>query len=424
MFTMTLLLIYYLNFKLGASQDPASAAPHEVRDRDYFFLWSYSAWGVWAALGLVYVWETLASLLAGDLADGSTSVPTRAWLRAAPVAALAVVPLVGNLSAASRSHHHATADMAADLLNSVEPYGVLITRGDNDTFPLWYAQDVEGIRRDVVVVCTSLLGTDWYTRQVIRRPIYDYDAARGPSIYRNSTWTKPTTPPLHMTFAEADAVPDAFDIRQPVAFNAHDLHAIIDPRRLEYGALLRADALVLRMIQDSWPERPIYFARSDVGYPRSLGLEKYVITQGLAAKVFVPPAKAAAKDTVWVEGDGWLDVARSRALWDEFRAPRSIIAEGQWVDRPSANMAGLYIFAGAELAEVFRADRDMAQANDVFSTVRRVAAAARLDNFVAGAESVFASPASGDTGATAPLKINAGAQPKVQSSDPATRKRR
>ena len=52
MFTMTLVLIYYLNFKLGASQDPASQAPHEVRDRDYFFLWSFSAWGVWAALGL------------------------------------------------------------------------------------------------------------------------------------------------------------------------------------------------------------------------------------------------------------------------------------------------------------------------------------------------------------------------------------
>ena len=50
MFTMTLLLVYYLNFKLGSSQDPALAAQdHEVRDRDYFFIWSFSAWGVWAA---------------------------------------------------------------------------------------------------------------------------------------------------------------------------------------------------------------------------------------------------------------------------------------------------------------------------------------------------------------------------------------
>src|ERR1041385_5527084 len=66
MFTMTLLLIYYLNFKLGASQDPNSQAPHEVRDRDYFFLWSFSAWGVWAALGLIFIWESVAALIGSE----------------------------------------------------------------------------------------------------------------------------------------------------------------------------------------------------------------------------------------------------------------------------------------------------------------------------------------------------------------------
>jgi hypothetical protein len=425
MFTTTLLLIYYLNFKLGASQDPTSQAPHEVRDRDYFFLWSFSAWGVWAALGLVYTWESLAALLARESDPTPGTLSARAWFVSSPVAALALVPLIGNWSSASRRHHHATANMAADLLNSVEPYGVLITRGDNDTFPLWYAQEVEGIRRDVVVVCTSLLGTDWYARQIIRRPIYGYDAAKGPAVYRDTKWTKPTTPPLRMTFGEADAVPEGYDIRQPVAFDAHDIHTVIDPRRLEYGALLRADALALRMILDAWPERPIYFARSDIGYPRSLGLDKYVLTQGLASKVFVPPANVAAmKDTVYVQGDGWLDVARSRALWSEFRAPRSIIEEGHWVDRPSASIAGLYIFAGAELAELSRAERDTAKANAIFSTVRQVAHVARLDNYISGAESIFASPPSGDSGASIPLKVDAGTQPKVQSSEPAAKKRK
>jgi Protein of unknown function (DUF2723) len=420
MFTMTLLLIYYLNFKLGASQDPASQSPHEVRDRDYFFLWSYSAWGVWAALGLTYVWESLAALLTREEAPGS-----RGWILASPVALLAFVPLVGNWSSASRARHHTTADMAADLLNSVEPYGVLITRGDNDTFPLWYAQEVEGIRRDVVVVCTSLLGTDWYARQIIRRPIYDYDAASGPSAYRDTKWVKPTTPPLHMSFADADAVPDYYDVRQPFSFDAGDLHTIVDPKRLEYGVLVRADALVLRMIRDAWPERPIYFARSDIGYPRSLGLEQFVLTQGLASKVFVPPASPSARrDTVFVEGDGWLDVARSRALWNSFRAPRSIISEGQWIDRPSANIAGLYLFAGSELAEVSRSEHDMAKANEIMSTVRQVAHATRLDNFVSSAESVFASPASGDSSSAIPLRVDAGSQPKVQSSDPAAKKRK
>jgi hypothetical protein len=269
------------------------------------------------------------------------------------------------------------------------------------------------------VVCTSLLGTDWYARQIIRRPIYDYDAAKGPAVYRDKQWTKPTTPPLHMTFAEADAVPDAYDIRQPIRFDARDLHTVVDPKQLEYGALLRADALVLRMIIDSWPQRPIYFARSDIGYPRQLGLARFVLTQGLASKVFVPPANPAAmKDTVFIQGDGFLDVARSKALWNDFRAPQSIIREGRWVDRPSANIAGLYIFAGSELAELARADGDPAKASQIMSTVRQVAHVTRLDSYVSGAESALTVP-SGDT--AIPVGANAAAQPKIQSSEPAAR---
>jgi len=400
MFTMTLALIYYLNFKLGASQDQASQAPHEVRDRDYFFLWSYSAWGVWAALGLVYVWEALAGLV--RVRDGESSgalPPRRSWLATSPLLALALVPLGGNWSAASRAHQHATRDIAADMLNSVEPYGVLITVGDNDTFPLWYAQEVEGIRRDVVVANTSLLGTDWYARQLIRRPIYEYDEARGPSIYRGKRWVKPTSPPLHMTLGAADSVAQYYELPKPVEFTAGNMHVVVDAKKLDYGVLTRADALVLRIIQDSWADRPVYFARSAVGYPRALGMENNILTQGLAYKLFAPPPGAdQSKDTVRVENDGWLDVKRSLALWDSvFTGPHTLIEQGSWIDRPSASMPAMYIFAGTELADVLRVTGRSSQAAAVSATTNNVAHATELDDLVRNIERATQAPSSSDS---------------------------
>ena len=93
-----------------------------------------------------------------------------------------------------------------------------------------------------------------------------------------------------MSFADADAVPEYYELRQPMLFQSKGITATIDGSRLQYGVLQRADAFVLRMIQDAFPERPIYFARSAVGYPRSLGLDNYVLIQGLASKLFIPPA--------------------------------------------------------------------------------------------------------------------------------------
>src|SRR5207249_4104907 len=129
MVTFTLLLIFYLNFKYGYSQllDRSQLA-REVRERDYFFITLF-----------------------------------------------ALIPLAGNRLTASRAGETLARDFASDILQSAEPYGILVTAGDNDTFPLWYAQEVEGIRKDVTVVNLSLANTDWYLRQLQRRPIYEFD---------------------------------------------------------------------------------------------------------------------------------------------------------------------------------------------------------------------------------------------------------
>jgi hypothetical protein len=246
-------------------------------------------------------------------------------------------------------------------------------------------------------------------RQIIRRPIYEYDAAKGPAIYRNQQWARPSTSPIHMTMEDADSVPAYYPLDKPMKFESRkilvpgtkdssSINATIDPKNLDHGVLQRADLFVLRMIQDAWPDRPIYFARTSGGYARSLGLGDYVLTQGLASKLFIPPSTpTAAKDTVYIQGDGWLDLPRSDSLWmNVFRGPQSVINTGDWIDRPSVGIPYLYVATGMELAEALKSRGDPARARKVFERSKQVAQVVRLDDLVRGAEVEFAAPV-GDT---------------------------
>ncbi len=387
MATMTVLLIYYLNFKYGYSQSPelGDTVDREVRDRDYFYLWSFSAWSVWAALGLVFIWESVAELIGSEnvkLGGETVEQPKRtSWLVAAPVLAFAFIPLFANWTVASRSGQTDTRDFAHDLLNSVEPYGILVTVGDNDTFPLWYAQEVEGIRKDVIVANTSLLNTDWYTRQLIRRPVFEYDAAKGPAVYRGQTWTKPVGPPLNLTMEQADLIPLYQDLPQAALFRKDSINAVIQPHTLQ-----RADLLVLRMIADGYPTRPIYFSRTSGGYAQELGLFQYLATQGLARKL-MPTVPRAGGNIELVAGDGFMDVERTRRLWTEvFVGQKSIGSRKDgWVDRPSVGIPYLYVTTGAYLADALAKRGDMATSTKVLTEAEKVAKAVTLEGMLSSA---------------------------------------
>ena len=357
MVTLTILLITYLNFKYGHSQCMMNQAlgPCEVRDRDYFYLISFSAWGVWAALGFIFIWEAIAEMIGSQsvrLGDDLVTLPTRrAWLLSSPVLLIALVPAVLNWSDASRAGQTLTRDFAYDMLNSVEPYGILVTVGDNDTFPLWYAQEVEGIRKDVVVANTSLLNTDWYVRQMIRRPVYEYDAEAGPEIYRGREWPKPSGSPLKLTLDEADRIPEIVRLPQAQVFRKETAEGTIQAVIPE-GYLERADQAVLLMIRDSYPERPLYISRTAGGYgDERLGLTSHLLAQGLARKL-VPTVPQEDGDTVFLPRDGWVDVPRSLALWnDVFLGPAALERQGKWVDNASVGIPLLYVTTAASLAQ-------------------------------------------------------------------------
>ena len=303
----------------------------------------------------------------------------RGWLLASPVLAIAFIPLFANWQFVTRRGDTTTRDFAHDLLNSVEPYAIIVTAGDNDTFPLWYAQQVEGIRKDVVIAVTSLLNTDWYARQMVRAPVSEYDEARGPAIYRGKRWPKPTEAPVRMTLDEMDQVPPYVRLTEPRLFQSGNIAAEVPP-----GYLEKADILVLRMIKDN-TGRPIYFSRTTGDYAHRLGLGPYLLTQGLARKL-LPNVPIAGRDTVLAPGEGFVDVPRSVALWtDVFRGQRALIAKNEWPDRASINIPVLYAATGALLGGLLNSDGRPALAKEIIDTSERIVAAAKMtDIFPSG----------------------------------------
>ena len=376
-FSVTIALVFYMNFKYGYSQalDLGPTVDREVRDRDYFYIWSFSTWSVWVALGLVGFWQwSSARMTVGSQMPATRRGIVRSAV-AAPVLAIALIPLILNWSQASRARDTVARDLAYDLLNSVEPYGVLVTGGDNDTFPLWYLQHVEGVRKDVTIAVLSLLNTDWYARQeLIRKPRYVFEPDTGPAVYRGRSWPQPAGAPVSLTVAQADSIPPYIRLDGPRQLTAGGLTLTLDPRRLEYGVLQRSDMLVLRMIKEAADSgRPIYFSRTTGAYAESLGFTGNLLTQGLARKVLYTPLRAS-RDTVLIEGVGLVDVARSDALWREFRGPAAIVRRGDWVDRASADLARLYISTGLILGGALEQLGRAQEGAQAYDTTRKIAA--------------------------------------------------
>jgi hypothetical protein len=227
----------------------------------------------------------------------------------------------------------------------------------------------------VTVAVTTYLDTDWFVRQMIRRPVETYDAAKGPAIYRDKVWKKPVGPPLKMTFAEADAIPEYIQITQPQIFRQGNINLTIEP-----GYLVRDELVLLRLIKDAFPERPIYLSTGGGGQTLGQVLQPYLLSQGFVQKLVDHPITDSA-DTPHILGLN-VDVPRTKALWDTvYHAPEALIKEGDWVDRASFGIAYTYAFTGAMLNEALKAKGDTADAAKVMTRVKGIVKAARIENF-------------------------------------------
>lgn len=135
-------------------------SPYQVRERDYAYAGSFYAFAIWIGFGVMALYEWTG----GKMKDKYPAATAGAFV----VACLFVPALMAeeNWDDHDRHNRKTAVEMARNYLNSVGPQGILITHGDNDTFPLWYAQEVEGVRTDVRICNTSLLGTDWHIGQM------------------------------------------------------------------------------------------------------------------------------------------------------------------------------------------------------------------------------------------------------------------
>jgi len=322
-------LVAYMNFKPGFSLGYdlfPGGGDHEVRERDYFFVVSFVVWGLWAGVGL---WS-LVKQAAGSQAARA----------AAPALYLVfLIPPVLNWREASRStgaDRTLAADLAYDLLNTVPPYGILFTYGDNDTFPLWWAQEVAGIRQDVTVVCLALAQTDWYMRQLRDNPIRDFDEEAAPAIWQGRHPAKPTWPVHSMTDAEVQSAASS-----PILIDSA-LALPVGPVVASFKAqtvLYPNDIVSLRIIQQNIGRRAIVWSLTTGDSYE--GLRDYVVQQAMGIRLDTArPDSSQPGLSIGGIGNVPVDIALTRRLaWDTYRYGALLSGRTDRLESTAASMA-------------------------------------------------------------------------------------
>lgn len=260
--------------------------PYQPRERDYSYAGSFQTFAIWVGLGVIALYDLLQNVMknvAGYVSGGL---------------AFLLVPMVmgyQNWDDHTRHQRYVAPDSAYNLLNSVEKNGILFTNGDNDTFPLWYIQEVEGIRTDVRVVNLSLLNTDWYIDQMklqqnespplpISAKQIDYlgdrNAIRG--------WKRGTPVNLEVNLAailadkEQTLIKDGYE-----QFAVSPLTWAPSVRGGERSYLLKQDWIILDILvnnaRNGW-KRPIYFS-STIPPSSYIGLQPFFQVEALANRV-------------------------------------------------------------------------------------------------------------------------------------------
>ena len=300
--------------------------PVEPRERDYTFAGSYYAFCIWIGLGVLFIADLFEKILKNKVSAGILATFICLF-----------VPVVMARAAwddHDRSERYHSVDSAKNLLNSCAKNAILFTGGDNDTFPLWYAQEVEGFRTDVRVCNLSLLGTDWYVGQMKKKayesmplpislelkhymqgkndyiPFYENPAVKGGidlrmlmKLIENENAAVMVATQGGKSIASYPTKTFSLDVDSAAVaamdwIPARDKNRIVKNITWTIGknALYKNDFVVLNILANMDWTRPIYFSTTLSG-SSYLNLKPYLQLEGLAYRL-MPIYNAGASDGV------------------------------------------------------------------------------------------------------------------------------
>jgi hypothetical protein len=337
-------------------------SPYQPRERDYAYAASFYAFAIWIGLGVLALHDFLRKKLEENLSAILTTL-----------LCLVLVPGIMGKEGwddHDRSHRYTARDFAMNYLDSCKPNAIIFTNGDNDTFPLWYVQEVEGYRTDVRVVNLSLLNTDWYIDQMKRRA---YDSSPVPISFTEDQYrqgTRDYVPIVDrgvegyinlkelMDFVRSDnqqtKIPmqsgKSLDFLPTNKFRLPvDLEAVLAtgtvPQemaeqivteiewQINKTYILKSELMVLDMLAHNNWERPIYFAIT-TGGDSYLNLQDFFQLEGLAYRLV--PVRSQNKDgqVGRVASDIMYDNIMNKFKWGGMEHPENDI----WMDENNMRM--------------------------------------------------------------------------------------
>jgi len=242
----------------------------QPRERDYSYVGSFFAFSVWIGIAASALVEQIGKFIK----DKKLAIKLGGGAIALQILLVPGIMLFANYHSHNRTGNYVAWDMAYNMLQTCEPNAVLFTNGDNDTYPLWYLQEVEGVRKDVTVANLSLLNTPWYIKQLRdsrpegERFINLTDSQIEDIAYGLQAWQE-----------QKVRIPVYNDPKNEEGFIEWNLRPTFAGQ-----ALKTQDLMVLRILNDSRWRFPIYFAVT-VGNENRIGLEDFLGMEGLAFKV-------------------------------------------------------------------------------------------------------------------------------------------